>query len=530
MEKFAENSRISIPKVLFFVLVSLVIGQTTSATHLDGGSISYTRIAGSTYSLRLLVYEDCSSMPQTPFLANTTEQTLFVRNKCGSVPVAVPVIRTVYPAVQVPNKCQQLPSICTGGTIKGIRYVVFEGTYTFPQVNSNASLCNEWDITYGATSALGRCCRAFGNNLSGIPGGPVNNSNTSFFLQAYLNNNQDVGNSSGQLALYTTPFFCSMLSTLNVEHGEPDGDSLAYALVPVLTGYQTPANYATGLSATQPLQGVAAGIQIDQSNGNISFVSSVTQIAAIGIERKEFRNGLLVGATTLVTNVMISAGAYCGILWDTVFLSGCDSLLLPNGQMAYADGAYNDTILAVNACDTITTYSYRVTSQPIQPVINGQGWAIPGSVTNFQVSNQLAGLTYAWKVVGGTALPAFGHETAVTWGAIGQGEVTLYAYEDSTCQVATQMLVEVAGGVGVYEPELLQPKLAPNPAQEQLHLSRLQGVESVVLQDQHGKRLASWPVFESEMTLDLSDFSEGLYLLGFQSPKGMRFEKLVILR
>jgi hypothetical protein len=529
MKKLVLPSQLSRITAIILVLFSFTSGQFTLATHLDGGSISYTKISGSTYMLRLLVYEECGSMSQRPFLVSNTQQELFVRNRCGSVPVSVPVFRTVFPAVQVPNKCQQLTSLCAGGTLKGIRYVVFEGTFTFPQVNSNPNTCNEWDITYGVSSELGLCCRSYAGNLSQTPGGSSTVS-TNFFLQAFLNNNPDVGNSSGVLALHTTPFFCGMPSILNVEHGEPDGDSLVYALVPVLTGYQSAANYAATLSGAQPLQGVAGGMQINQLNGNISFQSTATQISAVGIERKEYRGGVLVGSITLVTNVLVSAGAYCGILRDTIYLAGCDSLLLPNGQMVYADGAYSDTIVAVNACDTITHYSYSVSSQPVAPLISGQAWAIPGSTTNFAVVNPIVGHTYEWQAIGGNAQPVSGTETSVTWGGSGQGEVILTSFLTSACTAATQMTVQVSGGVGVFEQNKEKPFIAPNPAMNQLLVNNLEDNERILLYDVSGKLLDTWYTNERSLTLDLSQYPNGLYHLCFRALNGIYFEKLVILR
>lgn len=516
---------------LLLTASGLALGLSAQATHLDGGTISYTKISDSTYSLRLLVYQECGSMTQTPFQPSATQQQLFVRNRCGSVPVSVTVFRTVYPAVQVPNKCQQLTSMCTGGNLKGINYVVFEGTYTFPRVNATASACNEWDITYGQSSQQGLCCRSFSGNIATTSSGGGSGTATSFFLQAYLNNNVGAGNSSGALALHTTPFFCGMMpALLNVEHGEPDGDSLAYALVPVFGGFQTPAFYQPGLSGSQPLLGTPAGIQIDQATGTIRFTSTVTQIATVGIERKEFREGQLVGATTLVTNVVISAGVYCGILRDTVFLTGCDSLLLPNGQMIFTSGHYSDTVLAVNACDTITTYSCQVYNLPIAPQLNGQTWAIPGSTTTFEVVNADASKTYEWTVVGGTAEPTFGLQTSISWGAAGQGEVLLSAYQNHNCPVITQTFIQIAGGVSVAEHNRLKPVIAPNPTKGHVQISNLAGVDKVALHDTNGRLLDTWPVHASRMTLELGHYPNGLYYLSFYAEEGVQVEKLVLLR
>ncbi len=529
MKNYGSSSGISRLSTILMVLLGVAVYTPSHATHLDGGSISYTKISGSTYTLRLLAYEECGSMPQSPFLASNTQQVLYVRNRCGSAPVSVPVFRTVYPAVQVPNKCQQLTSLCTGGTLKGIRYVVFEGTFTFPQVSSNSNTCNEWDITYGSSSEVGLCCRSFAGNLSQTPGGS-SSINTTFFLQAYLNNNPDVGNSSGLLALHTTPFFCAMPSILNVEHGEPDGDSLVYAFVPVVTGFQSPANYTAGLSGAQPLQGVPGGMQIDQSNGNISFKSTVSQVSAVGIERKEYRGGILVGSITLVTNVVISAGAYCGILRDTIYLAGCDSLLLPNGQTVYADSTYSDTIVIVNACDTIKYYSYSVSSQPLAPLISGQAWAIPGSTTNFTVVNPIMGHTYEWQAIGGSTQPGTGTETSVTWGSTGQGEVILTSFLTRACTAATQMTVQVSGGVGIFEQNKVKPYIAPNPAMSQLLINNLEVNERILLYDVSGKLLDTWYTNERSLMLDLSQYPNGLYQLCFHASHGIYFEKLIILR
>lgn len=515
-------------KVLALIFGVLGIHPLVEASNMEGGSISYTRLADSSYNIRLLLYEECGAFPSGPFNPIFTSQLVYVRNKCGSTPAFVVLNRVVYPGVTVSNKCADSLSTCDGGLLKGTRYHVFEGNYRFPVFAD--SLCNEWYITYGQNSQMGLCCHVTNATLTPNPLGSVSHGQMNFYLKSYLNNHVPNGNSSGELALTTTPYFCvNWPAQLNVEWGEPDGDSLAYALVPVLVGFQTPAFYQTGKTPIAPLFTVD-GVHLNPHTGEVRFTSPIPQVAAMVIERREYRNGILVGAINLSFKIITNTNGFCNQLMDSIALVGCDSVVLPNGQTVHASGTYNDSIVVMNACDTLKVYEVQIGTPPIPGVIDGPIWALPGSSRIYGVANFRLGLTYQWEVLGGQAQPSVGPQTTVSWGPAGMGTVRLNAYIDSFCVSSSEMNVDISGGVNVAEHSRLKPVVAPNPAKSQVQISNLTGVNMVALHDSNGRLLESWQVQASGINLEVGRYPNGLYYLSFYAEEGVQVEKLVLLR
>jgi hypothetical protein len=515
---------------LVLVAMAALLGsyQSAEASNMEGGSISYTRLADSSYNIRLLLYEECFAFPINPFHANSTTVLVYVRNKCGSTPTIVVLNRIVYPGVTVSSKCADSLSACEGGLLKGTRYHVFEGNYRFPVFAD--SLCNEWYITYGQNSETGLCCHPSNVTLTHSPLGAPGHGQMNFYLQSYLNNHVPNGNSSGELALTTTPYFCvNWPAQLNVDWGEPDGDSLAYALVPVLVGFQTPGFYQTGKSPVAPLFTVD-GVHLNHRTGEVRFTSPIQQLAAMVIERREYRNGVLVGAINLSFKVFVSTNGFCNQRVDSIVVAGCDSVQLPAGQVVYASGTYIDSITVMNGCDTLKVYEVQIGNTPNVGVIDGPIWALPGSSVTYEVGNFTLGLTYDWEVIGGQAQPVSGPQTTVNWGPAGTGTLRLHAYADSFCVSSAQLQVEISGGVSVEEQQLPRPKWSPNPASDRLEMQELEGVKAIRLYDAHGKMLQNWHVTAASLVLDISGFPAGLFHLGFETERGLHFEKLVILR
>lgn len=522
-----------------FKLLGLIFGvfgilPSVEASNMEGGSISYTRLADSSYNIRLLLYEECGSLPINPFHPNSTSVWVYVRNKCGSMPVVAVLNRVVYPGVTVSYKCSDSLSACEGGLLKGTRYHVFEGNYRFPVFAD--SLCNEWYITYGQNSQTGLCCHVSNATLTHNPLGGGSPGQMPFFLESYLNNHVPNGNSSGELALTTTPYFCvNWPARFNVELGEPDGDSLVYALVPVLVGFQTPAFYQTGKSPIAPLLTVD-GVHLNPHTGEVRFTSPISQMAAMVIERREYRNGILVGAINLSFKVLTSnnpnpaVNGFCNQLLDSTALVGCDSVVLPNGQTVVSSDFYYDSVTVLNGCDTLKVYEVQIGTPPTPGVIDGPIWALPGSSELYTIGNFSLGLTYEWEVIGGQAQPSVGPQTTISWGPAGMGTVRLNAYIDSFCVSSSQMNVDIAGGVNVAEHTRLKPVVAPNPAKDQVQISNLTGVNKVALHDPNGRLLETWQLQASRINLEVGHYPNGLYYLSFYAEEGVQVEKLVLLR
>lgn len=494
-----------------------------AATHLDGGIITYTRLFGNTYSIQLVLYEDCGNSGQSPFHPLSTSTTAFVRNRCGSTPVSISLSRQPSP-VDLPNKCGSVLNICNGGMTKGSRQHQFVGSYTFPA--SNDSLCGIWEITWGQGASAGWCCHSYNNTLALTPGS-AGSGEVNFFLQATLNNAIDNGNSSGSLGLSYAPFFCPNWPVLlRTEQGEPDGDSLAYRLVAPFTGYQSLAHYQAGLTATQPFLGLIDSVRIDQNTGDVSFKSSAFQVSSLTLERSEYRDGQLVGTIALVMRTAIFPG-YCLPVTDTTQLSDCDSVVLPDGRVFYSSLLLADTFPSAVTCDSLHVWDIRIES-PSLGGIDGLPWAIPGSSTNFQVANPQSDLDYRWSAMGGQAVPDTGLQTTVQWNAAGTGRVVLTAQINAHCVGQDSLEVAVSGGVGWPEQQIFDVEIYPNPAQNWVTITANAPIESMQLFHADGRLLqeASW--LEQRTTLDVTALSMGLYVLRLKHAQGLSHHRLLI--
>lgn len=87
-----------------------------------------------------------------------------------------------------------------------------------------------------------------------------------------------------------------------------------------------------------------------------------------------------------------------------------------------------------------------------------------------------------------------------------------------------------ADDISAVEGEIINSSfvMQPNPARGQVLLSQLSGTH-ILIQDATGKTVFSQSIRGGEQSIDLSDFSAGVYFVIEKTNKGQRIEKLVVL-
>ena len=114
--------------VFFRFFLSLLLFSTTciKASHVFGGEISYTWIAGNTYELKLTYYRDCggTSLPQN--------QQINISSSTCNVQMATTLSAAVGTPSEIPYICPTVNNTCNGGVAPGVEIWVYSGIVTLP--------------------------------------------------------------------------------------------------------------------------------------------------------------------------------------------------------------------------------------------------------------------------------------------------------------------------------------------------------------------------------------------------------------
>lgn len=275
------------------ILILLVFGANSQASHIVGGDFSYNHISGDTYQLKLKMYRDCVS--RTDFLNNIS---VGVYDKASNAS-----IKTISMTLRSVNEIVYNTS-CINPTLRCVETGIYTATFTMPQTtfNNSAGYYFQWE----------GCCR---NNVIKNIVSPGNES-MAFYMEIpspYPANNSFSKNNSPE-------FLRDPLSYLCV--GEPfkydfriydaDGDEIRMKMgVPMAGGGYTgaggnipkaatgPAPYSdiiwnTGYSSSNMMDG-NPDITIDNDSATIYLVPTQIGVYVISIIAEEYRNGVKIG-------------------------------------------------------------------------------------------------------------------------------------------------------------------------------------------------------------------------------------------
>lgn len=278
-----------------YLLLTLVLSKTSWSTHLVGGYTSYTYLTTNAdgtfkYRLDLNLFRDCK--PSSADFVKTIEIGIYkdaaLQDLIQKVSISNPSINKVNPPGNTPCPFL-LQNVCVE---KGF----FSTIINLPSINSG------YHIVYQV------CCRNTQVNLA-----DNNGTTQGQTYYAFIPSPEKIINSSPRFSGVPVPYMCqNELSDFLLRAIDPDGDSLVYRYSrpyqgasvidpnpspPQFKPSQKGVNYANGFSENQPF-GNSGSFSVNPRTGLTSLLSKNTGNFTVGIEVREFRNGVDLGNST----------------------------------------------------------------------------------------------------------------------------------------------------------------------------------------------------------------------------------------
>jgi len=264
---------------LLLIVCFIQLSGEAYASHAQGGDLTYTCLGNNQYRLRLAFYRDCAGV-NAPANVNID---------ISSITCSQNFTTTLYPVPgtgqDVTPICPSLTTECAGGTYPGVQEWIYEGNIILPQA------CTDWVFSFTL------CCRNAAINTITNPGGQ------NIYIATTLNNVAAPCNNSPTFSNRPIPFVCAG-QTYCFNHGalDPDGDSLAYALVDPLSAPGIPVSFIAPYSAVNPLPSSPA-VSLNPLTGDICMNPSQIIVAVMAVRVEEWRNGVLIG--TIVRDIQV---------------------------------------------------------------------------------------------------------------------------------------------------------------------------------------------------------------------------------
>lgn len=256
---------------LYFVL--LCITKTATATHVQGGDLTYTCLGGNQYQVRLALYRDCAGV------SAPNSATVNYKSASCNVNLTVTLNKVPGTGVEVTPICSSLVTQCAGGTFPGVQEYIYTGIVTLPP-------CSDWVLSYNLN--------ARNNAINTI----VNPGGQNMYIEATLNNLAFPCNDSPTFTNRPVPFICvGQPFCFNNGSKDTDGDSLSYTLETPMNNPGSYVTYIAPYTANQPLTSSPAAT-FNPLTGDMCVTPSSIQVTVFAVVVKEWRNGILVGSVT----------------------------------------------------------------------------------------------------------------------------------------------------------------------------------------------------------------------------------------
>lgn len=466
-------------KKILLITATLFSVQSSFATHLVGGFITYECAGGNEYMINLRVYKDCGAT-----VTGTFDDTAFVAiyNINGDTVSRLRLPKG--PTVSIPtnstgNPCLTPPAgLCT-------EYAEYQGQVILPPILGGYTLTHQ------------RCCR--NNSIDNISN-PWSYGNT-YTIQ--IPSLDSICNSSPQFQSAAPIVLCANDPlNLQLDAIDPDGDSLHFQFCEILAGGgqqggggcnavipnpPCPPPYASitliaPSTAQNPLPGSASPITIDASNGTLLGTPDATGQYVVGVCVTEYRGGIPLSTARLdyqfnivncISNIIADmltstedptilcdgktvqfqnqSSNFNHLRWDFgVPGISTDTSNLPNPVFIYADTGLYTVTLIVNPgwqCSDSTTFDFRIqdavsvsTSWTGIPCFEVQQiqWEALG---NFRDST-----SFQWDFGSNSNISGWNalSPPPVTWTTPGWKYVTFSANWPPGCQVVIQDSIQIS--------------------------------------------------------------------------------------
>ncbi|GAB4130714.1 MAG: hypothetical protein Fur0041_00150 [Bacteroidia bacterium] len=254
------------------ILTFIQANNEAYASHAQGADLTYTCLGGNQYRLRLSFYRDCSGS-QAPGSVNIDISSVSCNQNFST---------TLYPITNtgqdVTPICPSLTTVCNGGNYPGVQEWIYEGTINLP------AACADWVFSFDF------CCRNNAINTIVNPGGQ------NIYIESHLDNLNAPCNNSPTFSNRPIPFVC-IGQNYCFNHGavDPDGDSLAYSLVPPQNSATSTVTYITPYSALQPVPSSPA-MTFNPATGDICMTPTQIIVTVMAVRVEEWRNGIMIGS------------------------------------------------------------------------------------------------------------------------------------------------------------------------------------------------------------------------------------------
>jgi gliding motility-associated-like protein len=273
------------------MLLLLVTANRARASHIYGGDLLYTHVAGDQYKISLTIYGDCSG--PTSARLPVSSPTIFIYQGTNLVQT-LKCLENISLRENVSPVCAALKekTVCDdrSSTLPGAKRFVYTALVTLPPAA-------DWKIIFEGTlddsnpQSIHQAGRS--DNITNINavGGQI------IYFEALLNNNNG-HNSSPQYTSLPTPYYCiNIPQQYNLGAVDNDKDSMAFTLIPALLPNGATVQYLTPYSATTPLASVPGSFSYNNTSGQLNFTPNITQRSLVVIRVDEYRNGMLVGSS-----------------------------------------------------------------------------------------------------------------------------------------------------------------------------------------------------------------------------------------
>jgi gliding motility-associated-like protein len=332
LRRFFLLNQFNISRLLLSGL-AVLIGLSSFATHIVGGELTYTHLAGNTYSVTLTVYRDCSS-------ANTNNQgfddlaAVGIFNSNGSLYNQIDLdlssaVTSTIP-VALANPCFILPpNVC-------IERAVYTGNFSAPPTAGGYTLAYQRCCANGSVANISQPASTGATLTATIPG---TDSTTLPNSAAVYNHLPSVGMCLGGAYIF--------------DHSatDPDGDQLVYSFCNPLTGGTTN-NPAPNPPFSPPYSAVTWGTGFNSNNwipSNPAFAidsqtglitGTPTQLGQymISICVSEYRNGVLLNTTRRTFQFRVTT---CDPNIDASFPDQDPATICAGGTMVFPNNSTN---------------------------------------------------------------------------------------------------------------------------------------------------------------------------------------------